>query len=174
MTDQNCYSRYLYPVRCIRFVESYINNGTVDWSITHPLPAKELKNPVFRPCLAQFKEDMERDKLKPNTVDGYLRFVYYFLSCLEDKGYTSLPQVKPGDITIFMVLVCQKHYAPTSAGAHLTGLRRFVHTFQELSGYAAEIPEHIPKNAASHLHMRKKNIKRSMNALPKVKCVNIL
>lgn len=140
-----CHSRYLYHVRCIRFIESYISDGIVDWSITRPRPTKELKNPVFRLCLAQFKGDMERDKLKPNTVDGYLRFVYYFLSYFEDKGYTSLSQVRPGDITVFMVLVCQEHYAPTSVGAHLTGLRRFVHMFQELRGYAAEIPERIPK-----------------------------
>ena len=140
-----CHSRYLHHVRCIRFIESYINDGAVDWSITHPLPAKELKNSALRLCLTQFKEAMEQDQLKPNTMDGYLRFVYYFLSYLEDKGYTSLSQVRPGDITVFMVLVCQEHYSPTSVGAHLTGLRRFVHMFPELEGYAAEIPERIPK-----------------------------
>lgn len=85
------------------------------------------------------------DGLKQNTVDGYLRFVYYFLSYLEDKGYASLAQVRSGDITFFMVLVCQEHYSPTNLGAHLTGLRRFAHMFPELDIYACEIPERIPK-----------------------------
>lgn len=140
-----CHSRYLYHVRCVRFIESYISDGTVDWSITNPLPPKELKSSQFRLCHAQFKDAMEQDGLKPNTIDGYLRFVYYFLSYLEDKGYTSLAQVQTGDIVIFMVLVCQEHYTPTSLGAHLTGLRRFVCMFPELNGCASEIPERIPK-----------------------------
>lgn len=140
-----CHSRYLYHVRCVRFVESFINNGVVDFSITQPLPPKELKSKEFRSCHAHLKAIMGQEGLKPNTVDGYLRFVYYFLSYLEDKGYTSLVQVKNGDITLFMVLVCQEHYAPTSIGAHITGLRRFVQTYPELNRYASEIPDRVPK-----------------------------
>lgn len=140
-----CHSRYLHHVRCIRFIESYISSGAVDFSITHPLPVRELKSPEFRLHHKLFKDSMVWDGLKPNTMDGYLRFVYYFLSYLEDKGYTSLSQVRNGDITFFMVLVCQEHYSPTSLGAHLTGLRRFAHMFSQLDAYACEIPERIPK-----------------------------
>lgn len=140
-----CHSRYLRHVRCIRFIESYISDGIVDFSITQPLPPKELNAEEFRLCHIQFKSALEQNGLKPNTIDGYLRFVYYFLSYLEDKGYTSLSQVKNGDITVFMVLVCQEHYAPTSVGAHLTGLRRFVQMYSELDRYASEIPDRIPK-----------------------------
>lgn len=140
-----CHSRYLYHVRCVRFIESYIEEGQVDWSITHPLPVRKLKKEEFQICLEKFQSSMEKDGLKPNTIDGYLRFVFYFLSYLEDKCYVSLSQIKAGDITFFIVLVCQEHYAPTSLGAHLTGLRRFVCLFPELNGYASEIPEHVPK-----------------------------
>ena len=87
-----CHSRYLYHVRCIRFIESFINNGIVDFSITQPLPPKELKSKEFRSCHSHFKTILEQEGLKPNTMNGYLRFVYYFLSYLEDKGYTSLIQ----------------------------------------------------------------------------------
>lgn len=142
-----CHSRYLYHVRCVRFIESYITDGVVDFRITNPLPPKKLKSSQFRLNHSQFKAAMEQDGLKPNTIDGYLRFVYYFLSYLEDKGYTSLHQVKTGDIIVFMVLVCQEHYTPTSLGAHLTGLRRFVGMFKELSGYASELPERVPKKS---------------------------
>lgn len=143
--EGHCHSRYLYHVRCIRFIESYIDEGTVDWSITHPLPAKELKSKEFRLCLEKFKTSLVEEGLKPNTIDGYFRFVFYFLSYLEDKGLVSLSQVKSGDITFFMVLVCQEHYAPTSVGAHVTGLRRFVRIFPEVSEFESEIPEHLPK-----------------------------
>ncbi len=143
--ESRCHSRYLYHVRCVRFIESYINEGTVDWSITHPLPANELKSGEFRLCLEKYRAFLIEEGLKSNTIDGYFRFVFYFLSYLEDKGLVSLSQVKSGDITFFMVLVCQEHYAPTSLGAHVTGLRRFVRMFPEISGFESEIPEHLPK-----------------------------
>ena len=144
-TGEYCHSRFLYHVRCVRFIESYIQDGIVDWSITHPLPPKELKSPEFRQCYARLRDSLELDGLKPNTMEGYLRFVYYFLSYLGDRGYTSSSQIRNGDITVFVVLVCQEHYAPTSLGAHITGLRRFVSIFPELEGYTSEIPENLLK-----------------------------
>lgn len=144
-TGEYCHSRYLYHVRCVRFIESYIQDGLVDWGITHPLSSKELKSREFRQCHARFRDSLEQDGLKPNTMEGYLRFVYYFLSYLEDKGYTALSQVQKGDITVFIILVCQEHYALTSLGAHITGLRRFAGIFPELEGYASEIPENLLK-----------------------------
>lgn len=144
-TGEYCHSRYLYHVRCVRFIESYIQDGLVDWSATHPLSPKELKSPEFRQCHARLRDSLEQDGLKPSTMEGYLRFVSYFLSYLEDRGYTALSQVRNGDITVFIVLVCQEHYAPTSLGAHITGLRRLVSIFPELEGYASEIPENLLK-----------------------------
>ena len=73
-------------------------------------------------------------------------YALYITFCLTLKiRGTSLAQVQTGDIVIFMVLVCQEHYTPTSLGAHLTGLRRFVCIFPELNSYASKIPERIPK-----------------------------
>lgn len=144
-TGEYCHSRYLYHVRCVRFIESYIQDGYVDWSIAHVLPPKELKSPEFRQCHARLRDSLEQDGLKPNTMEGYLRFVYYFLSYLEDRGYTALSQIRNGDITVFMVLVCQEHYAPTSLGSHITGLRRFASLFPELDKHASEIPENLLK-----------------------------
>jgi len=143
--EGHCHSRYLYHVRCIHFIESYINEGIVDWSITHPLPAKKLKSEKLRLCYEKFKTSLAEDGLKPNTIDGYVRFVFYFLSYLEDKGLVSLSQVKSGDITFFMVLVCQEHYTPTSLGSHATGLRKFVRMFTEISAFDSEIPDRLPK-----------------------------
>lgn len=140
-----CHLRYLYHARCIHFVESYIEDGKVDWGITHPLPPKALKSPDLEQKFNEFKVAMVSDGLKPNTREGYQRFVFYFLSYLEDKGYRSLEQIKKGDITLFIVLVCQEHYAPTSLGAHLTGLRRFVQMFSEMKDFEQELPERLHK-----------------------------
>lgn len=147
-TGKYNHTRYLYHARCVQFIESYISDGVVDFHIPQRLPAKKLRCGEFRQCLDEFRESMDKDSLKPNTVDGYQRFVYYFLSYLEDKGRTSLAEVQAGDITFFMVLVCQEHYAPTSLGSHLTGLRRFVQLFPEMRKWGAEIPEHTPKKTA--------------------------
>lgn len=140
-----CHSRFLYHDRCIRFLKSFIESGSIDWRPLNHLPAKALKTTDFRQHLDAFKSSMQADGLKPNTMDGYSRFVFYFLSYLEDKGYTNLSQVQTGDITFFIVLVCQEHYAPTSIGAHTPGLRRFVQLFPELQPFKMEVPEHTNK-----------------------------
>ena len=78
-----------------------------------------------------------------NTIDGYHRFVLYFLSYLEDKGYHQLSEIKKGDVTLFIVLVCQEHYTPTSLGAHLPGLKRFLELFPEAKPFTIEILERV-------------------------------
>lgn len=140
-----CHSRFLLHSRCIQFIDSYIKDGTCDWSVPQRAMAKELSAPKLQDCLSDFKQSLIEDGIKPNTVDGYLRFVFYFLRYLEDKGYKDLSEVKTGDITLFMVLVCQEHYEPTSIGAHLPGLRRFVQRNVTLKPFESEIPLHSPK-----------------------------
>lgn len=144
-TGEYNHVRYLYHSRCIQFIESYISDGTVNFKFTNPRPVAALIGKDFKLILDKFKDTLQKDGLSPNTQVSYMRFVYYFLSFLEDKGYTSLSDVHAGDITLFMVLVCQEHYTPTSLGANVTGLRRFVKLCPELSCLAVEIPEHLPK-----------------------------
>jgi site-specific recombinase XerD len=143
--DGYCHSRYLYHVRCTHFIESYLNDGKIDWEISHPLPPKTLKSPVLSQTFNEFKAAMVEEGLKPNTRDGYQRFVYYFLSYLEDIGYASLSQLRQGDIVTFIVMVCQEHYTPTSLGAHLPGLRRFIQAHAETRWLEIELPNTLPK-----------------------------
>ena len=67
-TGEYCHSRYLYHVRCVRFIESYIQDGLVDWSATHPLSPKELKSPEFRQCHARLRDSLEQDGLDRKSV----------------------------------------------------------------------------------------------------------
>lgn len=143
-----CHSRFLLHSRCIQFLDSYIKDGVVDWSIPSRAMAKELSVPQLQACLDDFKQSLIAEGIKPNTTDGYVRFVFYFLHYLEGKGYKGLADVKTGDITFFMILVCQEHYEPTSVGAHLPGLRRFVQPNEILKPFAREVPVHSPKNTS--------------------------
>lgn len=137
------HTRFLYHSRCIRFIESLLSSGEVDWSIYHSLPARELSSDDFVSHLHIYDDSLKNDGLKTNTINGYHRFVLYFLSYLEDKGYHQFSEIKKGDVTLFIVLVCQEHYAPTSLGAHLPGLKRFLELFPETKPFTIEIPERV-------------------------------
>ena len=137
------HTRFLYHSRCIRFIESLLSSGEVDWSIYHSLPARELSSDDFVSHLHIYDDSFKNDGLKTNTINGYHRFVLYFLSYLEDKGYHQFSEIKKGDVSLFIVLVCQEHYAPTSLGAHLPGLKRFLELFPETKPFTIEIPERV-------------------------------
>lgn len=137
------HTRFLYHSRCIRFIESLLSSGEVDWSIYHSLPARELSSDDFVSHLHIYDDSLKNDGLKTNTIIGYHRFVLYFLSYLEDKGYHQFSEIKKGDVSLFIVLVCQEHYAPTSLGAHLPGLKRFLELFPETKPFTIEIPERV-------------------------------
>lgn len=137
------HTRFLYHSRCIRFIESMLSSGEVDWSIYHSLPARELSSDDFVSHLHIYDDSLKNDGLKTNTINGYHRFVLYFLSYLEDKGYHQFSEIKKGDVSLFIVLVCQEHYAPTSLGAHLPGLKRFLELFPETKPFTIEIPERV-------------------------------
>lgn len=137
------HTRFLYHSRCIRFIESLLSSGEVDWSIYHSLPARDLSSDDFVSHLHIYDDSLKNDGLKTNTINGYHRFVLYFLSYLEDKGYHQFSEIKKGDVSLFIVLVCQEHYAPTSLGAHLPGLKRFLELFPETKPFTIEIPERV-------------------------------
>lgn len=140
-----CHSRYCLHNRCIHLIESYIKNGFVDWSTRRKRPEYALKSSEFLGLKCSFEELMFANGLKENTIDGYQRFVHYFLLYLEDKGYHTLTQMQNGDVVTFIVLMCQEHYSPTSLGAHLPGLRLFLKMSESTSRFEIELPGHLPK-----------------------------
>ncbi len=144
-SEDYCHSRYCLHYRCIQFIESYIKNGCVDWAPQRRLPEYSLKSKEFLVAKTSFENVMSSNSLKANTKDGYRRLVHYFLLYLEEKGYSTLAQLKNGDIVAFIVLVCKEHYRPTSLGAHLPGLRMFLKMSESTSRFEIELPERLPK-----------------------------
>ncbi len=77
--------------------------------------------------------------LSHNTIDGYKRFVYYFIRYCEEKNYKKLEQIELFEIIKFLELMCQEHYQPTSIGAHLPGLKMFL----SLNNHTSEMMKKI-------------------------------
>lgn len=140
-----CHTRYCLHNRCIQFIESYLEDGQVDWAPQRVLPEYILKSKEFSDAQICFGNFMVSSGLKANTIDGYRRFIHYFLIYLEDKGYHSVTELKGGDIITFIALVCKEHYQPTSLGAHLPGLRMFLRMYEFTAKFEAELPENLPK-----------------------------
>lgn len=140
-----CHTRYCLHCRCVQFIESYLADGKVDWTQHYVLPNYVLTSKEFSDTQIAFWNLMVSMGLKANTMDGYRRFVHYFLMYLEDKGYQSFAELKSGDIITFIALVCKEHYQPTSLGAHLPGLRIFLRIHESIAIFEAELPEHLPK-----------------------------
>lgn len=140
-----CHTRYCLHCRCIQFIESYLADGKVDWTQHYMLPKYDLTSKELTDTQITFWNLMGSMGLKANTMDGYRRFVHYFLMYLEDKGYQSLTELKSGDIITFIALACKEHYQPTSLGAHLPGLRIFLRIHESTAVFETELPEHLPK-----------------------------
>lgn len=144
-TGEYNHIRYCLHCRCVQFIESYINDGKVNWTPNYKLSKYPLKSSDLTNKLVEFKIHIKKEGLKPNTIDGYQRLVYYFLLYLEDKSYHSLNELKYGDTVTFIALVCKEHYQPTSLGAHLPGLKMFLNMQEYTTCFIKELPEHLPK-----------------------------
>ena len=140
-----CHTRYCLHCRCIQFRESYLTDGKVDWTQHFVLRKLNLTSKEFSDTQVTFWNLMSSMGLKANTIDGYQRFVHYFLMYLEDKGYRSFAELKSGDIITFIALVCKEHYQPTSLGSHMPGLRIFLRIHESTAIFESELPEHLPK-----------------------------
>lgn len=140
-----CHTRYCLHCRCIQFIESYLTDGKVDWTQHFVLRKLNLISKEFSDTQVAFWNLMISMGLKVNTIDGYRRFVHYFLVYLENKGYRSFGELKSGDIITFIALVCKEHYQPTSLGAHMPSLRIFLRMNESTAIFESELPEHLPK-----------------------------
>ncbi len=120
-----CHSRFCLHSRCIQFLESFLNTGSVDCSINRQYSGYELKSDHLEAAYSTFKELMHEKRLSNNTIDSYNRFVRYFFQYLEDKKYTKLEDIQKGDIIEFVSLISTEYYSPTSLGAHW--IKTFAH-----------------------------------------------
>ena len=139
------HERTLMYNRCIRLVDMYLKDGDIDFSSAMPKKDLPLKSQTFQEIFQRYLENMEERGLKYNTVDGYRRFVYYFLEYLESKGYKSMEEVQAGDVVTFISFICSEKYQPTSLCAHVPALRLFFNTSGLYGHLANELPFHLPK-----------------------------
>lgn len=132
-------------IRCIQFIESYLKNGAVDWTPAFATAEFPLKSKQFAGHFDSYLKELEKRNLKPNTIDGYRRFTYYFIEYLENRGHTSLPDIANGDVVAFIAIVCTERYQPTSLGSHLPGLKIFLEMHDVTRKFLCELPGHLPK-----------------------------
>ena len=99
----------------------------------------------FLELTGQCHSALEARKLKPNTIDGYRRFTYYFIEYLENKGYERITDMSNGDVVSFVAVICSEKYQATSLGAHMPGLKIFLSMDQDTKHFLCEIPGHLPK-----------------------------
>lgn len=144
-TERYHHERTLMYGRCIRLIESYLRDGQADFtpvlsSAEFPLSSVQLKK-VFDAYI----EKLHERELKPNTIDGYRRFTYYFLEYLDNKKYTRLEDIQCGDVVAFISVICSEKYQPTSLGSHMPGLKLLLDMNNHTKQFLCEIPEHLPK-----------------------------
>lgn len=144
-TERYCHERTLAYTRVIKFIESYIRDGFVDWSPALPCAEFPLKSAEMKQLFDRYLQELNDQGLKHNTIDGYRRFTYYFLEYLDSKGYRTIDDLKNGDVLAFITLICSERYQPTSLGSHMPGLRILLKMQDETSRFLCEIPEHLPK-----------------------------
>ncbi len=137
-----CDSRRKLHNRCDRIITSFISTGTMEWG-THPKRKDySLSKDDMTQALFKFDCEISDKKLKKGTRDVYKSFVHGFLSHLETKGISNPSQIKPGDITDFIVSICETRMDAGSLRAGLPGLRLFL-SLNELDSLMVEIPAHL-------------------------------
>ena len=132
-------------IRCIKFIESYIQNGEVDWTPALTTASFPIDSEELRESFSEYIEELKCRKLKPNTIDGYRRLTYYFIEYLENKGYHSVKEINHGDIVSFITVICSERYQATSLGAHLPGLKIFLGMDDHSKSFLYEVPERLQK-----------------------------
>lgn len=144
-TKRYHHERTVAYARCIKFVESYIRDGIVDFSPALSSASFPITSDALMRDFSGYIAELEARKLKPNTIDGYRRFTYYFIEYLENKGYKHLSDIVCGDVVSFVSVMCAEKYQVTSLGAHMPGLKIFLSMHQYTEKFLCEIPEHLPK-----------------------------
>ncbi|CUX32491.1 tyrosine-type recombinase/integrase [Clostridium sp. C105KSO13] len=144
-TERYHHERTCAYIRCIKFIESYLKDGVVDWTPALPTAEFPIKSEQLIGSFKSYLEELRNRELKPNTVDGYRRFTYYFIEYLENQGYASLSDMANGNVITFIAVICTERYQATSLGSHMPGLRIFLAMHDETRKFLCELPGHLPK-----------------------------
>lgn len=138
------HKRHCFCLRCVQMVESYLATGAVDLSGCHSKAVCPIKSPILEKSRNDFEHHLEKAGLSENSLDGYMRLVLHFINFMERKGYRGPKDIRKGDGVLFISIMCQEHYRPTSLGGHLPGLRQFF-DFIKRPELKEELPRRLPK-----------------------------
>ena len=144
-TKRYHHERTLAYTRCIKFIETFLATGQANWSPALQSACFPINSNILRERFSCFVDKLIEQGLKPNTIDGYRRFTYYFIEFLESKKYTDISDIRNGDVLAFITVICSEKYQPTSLGAHMPGLKIFLGMNPATDRFLCEIPEHLPK-----------------------------
>ena len=113
-TKRYHHERTLAYTRCIKFVETFLATGQANWSPALQSACFPITSNILRERFNCFVDKLVEQGLKPNTIDGYRRFTYYFIEFLESKKYTDISDIRNGDVLAFITVICSEKYQPTS------------------------------------------------------------
>ncbi len=138
--------RYREHRLLIHRIDSYIANGKIDFSrIKKHNDYLITKQAAFVEAYNTYQKSIEH--LSKSAKRLYCRSVGYFLNYLDfEKGYTTLYELKKGDISTYIPKAASEHF-PNSLSNMLTGLRGFL-SLEELGidySFLMEIPAKIAK-----------------------------
>ena len=139
-----CHVRFLAHNRCIRFLKSFLETGTVSINKYHE-PVPEMISGGLAQALSLYDQKEEASGLSQASLIKNRRPIRYLLEYMTSLGYENLDDIQPGDTIAAVEDMLEKHYDPTSLVTAISGMRRFYEMFPELKQYRLEIPSRMPR-----------------------------
>ena len=156
----------------IHRIDSFLANGKIDFSpirkeafhMNNSLPAFIEAYSIYRSSIGHLSE---------STRILYLGIVGYFLDYLAfDKKYTSLNDIKKGDVSSFIPKIVSEHY-PNSLASVISGLRGFLNNDSfDISKYSYELPNKLPKKKRILTPLSEDELSKIENTLDKEKSIS--
>lgn len=139
-------SRRSYNRRVIHFIETYLETGVVDTTPETAISKKRVfGNAEFQTLYDEYAKKEKINGLNISTIRKDLLYVEYFLLYLENKGYTTIYEVKSGDILEYFPYIKEKYKVNTAKGA-ATSLKKLVAMVSYLKQYELELPAKLPQS----------------------------
>lgn len=143
-TGKFSHGRLLMHTRCIRILRLYLETGETEIRSYPP-----VEKPPIPAGLAAALDTYDRVTAASGLTAGTLaknrQPVRYLLEFMASLGYQNLSDIRHGDTVKAISAMLEKHYAPTSLGSYIGGLRRFYEMFPELHQFFMEIPCKLPR-----------------------------
>lgn len=144
--NKGVYSRtgYLQRSRCIRYLESFLKDGTISIKKTGKSIKPDIA-PEFMDVLESYDIAEEKRGLSQSSLTKNRRPVMYLLEFMTSLGYKQLSDIKHGDTTKAIEAMLTDHYDPSSFVTAISGLRRFYEMNEDIRMYRLEIPSRIQR-----------------------------